>query len=234
MLGEHDRRAPLLVEPAQQPISSSPATGSSCEVGSSSSTIRGPARERRASATRCSSPPRELVASSGRAAARCRARARPPPPPRATAAARLAAALERERQLRAHGAHHELRLGVLEQRARDGGQLGRARARACRAPDHTRAGELAAVEVRHQPPAARSSVDLPRPGQAREHDELARLDRSETSRSAGRGARVGVGDRRARARSRLDPPAVPERPSAHDDERRDSELAGADGALQRG
>ena len=61
------------------PISSSPATGSSCEVGSSSTTTAAgrpaPRRARRAGAR-----PRRARRSAARADARCRAPARPPPP----------------------------------------------------------------------------------------------------------------------------------------------------------
>ena len=99
-----------------------------------------------------------------------------------------AAVLERERQLGAHGAHHHLRLGVLEQRAGDGGQLGRAVVARVEPAGEQPARELAAVEVRDEPGGGAQQRRLARPRPAGEHDELARLDAQRDVRSAGRAA----------------------------------------------
>ena len=86
-----------------------------------------------------------------------------------------AAVLERERQLRADSAHHDLRLGVLEQRAGDRGQLGRAVVARVQPAGEQPARELAAVEVRDEPGRGAQQRRLARPRPAREDDELARL-----------------------------------------------------------
>ena len=99
------------------PINSSPATGSSCDVGSSSSTIRGLPASAAPRATRCFSPPDRSCVERSSSESMPSASATSSTP-RATAAAAVAPALQGERQLRAHRAHHELGLGVLEQHAR--------------------------------------------------------------------------------------------------------------------
>ena len=147
-----------------------------------------------------------------------------------------AAVLERERELGAHRAHHDLRLGVLEQRARDRGQLGRAVLARVEAARHEPPDELAAVEVRHEPGRRAQQRRLAGAGAAREDDELARLDPQrdvgerrprrarDTCRSPGRG----------RARSSADPLAVGERQQGDGQQRhRERELSAADRHHQR-
>ncbi len=100
----------------------------------------------------------------------------------------LAAALERERELGAHAAHHDLRLGVLQQRAgvqRDLG--GRVLARV--EPGYGDAsGEAPPWKCGTRPAAARSSVDLPEPeGPASTQNSPGSSARL-TSHSAGAGA----------------------------------------------
>ena len=95
-----------------------------------------------------------------------------------------AAVLERERELGAHGAHHDLRLGVLEQRAGDGGQLGRAVVARVEPAGEQPPGELAAVEVRHEAGRGAQQRRLARARAAGEHDELARARRAATRRPA--------------------------------------------------
>ena len=101
------------------PISSSPATGSSCEVGSSSRTSRGRSTSAAASATRCSSPPESV--STGRSI-----RSAIPSASVTSSIARaargggLAAQLERQLELAADGRRDDLGLGVLARRGRRG------------------------------------------------------------------------------------------------------------------
>ena len=108
------------------PISSSPATGSSCEVGSSSSTSRGRSDERRGRARPAAARRPRACRSGGRAGARSpsasvdlldrpRARRR-----------RLAAQLERQLELAADGGRDDLRLGLLADEADEAAELGRA------------------------------------------------------------------------------------------------------------
>ena len=105
-----------------------------------------------------------------------------------------AAVLERERELRAHRPHHDLRLGVLEQRAGDGGQLGRAVVARVEPAGQQPPRELAAVEVRHEPGRGAQQRRLARPRPAREHDELAGLDaQGDVGERRPRGARIRVG-----------------------------------------
>ena len=156
------------------PISSSPATGSSCEVGSSSSTIRGRPGERGAERDALLLAAGELV----RGAVEQRVDAERERDLLDAARDRggaVAAALERERELGAHGAHHELRLGILEQHARRRARAARARARACRARRAcTRPAKRPPWKCGTSPQAARSSVDLPCPERPGEQAELAR------------------------------------------------------------
>ncbi len=93
---------------------------------------------------------------------------------RATAAARLAAVLERQRQLGAHAAHHDLGLGVLEDGPADGGQLARPVVAHVEARDRQLAHDLAAVEVRHQPAERAQQRRLARSRLAGQQREAAR------------------------------------------------------------
>ena len=101
----------------------------------------------------------------------------------------VAAALERERELGAHGAHHELRLGVLEEHAREGAEPRRAVLARVEARERDAAGEAPAVEVRHEPAGGTQQRRLAVAGEARQQAELARgARRGSTSRSASRSA----------------------------------------------
>ena len=107
-----------------------------------------------------------------------------------------AAVLERERELGAHRAHHDLRLGVLEQRAGDRGQLGRAVLARVEAAGHA-AGPANSPPWKcgTSPAAARSSVDLPEPEPPASTTNSPGSTRSETSaQRRPRRARIGVGD----------------------------------------
>ena len=170
------------------PSSSSPATGSSWEVGSSSSSSRGRPASAAPSATRCSSPPDSSCverSSRPRDAERERGLLHPARDRRRAPAA----VLERERELGAHGAHHDLRLRVLEQRPGDGGQLGRAVLARVEPARHQPPGELAAVEVRDEPGRRAQQRRLARAGAAREHARTRPARRAgRRRRSAGRSA----------------------------------------------
>ncbi len=104
-----------------------------------------------------------------------------------------AAVLERERQLGADGAHDHLGLGILEQRAGDRGERGRAVLARVQPAAGELARERAAVEVRHEPGGRAQERRLARAGGAGQHDELARLDRQRHVAQRRLGAGVGVG-----------------------------------------
>ena len=89
---------------------------------------------------------------------------------------RLAAVLQRQLQLRPHAAHHDLRLGLLEDRAAHGGQLAGAVVAHVEAAHAQLAGRLAAVEVRHEAAERAQQRRLAGAGHPREHGERARLE----------------------------------------------------------
>ena len=106
-----------------------------------------------------------------------------------------AAVLEREGELGADGAHHDLRLRVLEQRAGDGGEVARPVLARVEPADDARGRRTSPPwKWGTRPQAARSSVDLPRPRAPASTHELARLDAEATRRAARARAapRVGV------------------------------------------
>ncbi len=168
------------------PISSSPATGSSCEVGSSSTTSAGRPASAAPSATRCSSPPGQLAGRRGRAAAAIPSASAASSTPRATAARRLAPVLERERELGANRPHHDLGLGVLEQRPDPRRELARAVLAGVhpgdRDPARQRRRRGSAARAR-SPPAAASTCPSPMP--RRRSTSSPGLRFRLTSRSAG-------------------------------------------------
>ena len=182
------------------PSSSSPATGSSWDVGSSSSATAGRPASAAPSATRCSSPPDSSCVERSSSCAM----------PSASAGLLHAArdsgrreplVLEREGELAADRVHHDLRLGVLEQRAGHRGQRRRLVGACVEAAGRHAARELATVEVRHQPARGAQQRRLARAGAAREHHELARRDLEVDAAQRGRAdARVGVGDALERER----------------------------------
>ena len=126
-------------------------------------------------ATRCSSPPEsESVRRSSScatpivSATSSTARAMAPPV--------LAAVLQRQRDLGPHPAHHDLRLGVLEDRPADGGQLGRTVLAQVQAADGQPPARVPAVEVRHQAAQRPQQRRLARPRQAGKHGERALVE----------------------------------------------------------
>ena len=92
------------------------------------------------------------------------------------AAGRLAPVFERQLELGAHAAHHDLALGLLEDRAADRGQVAGAVLAHVEPADTQLAARLAAVEVRDEPAERAQECRLPRAGDAREHREGARLE----------------------------------------------------------
>ena len=193
VLGEHDRGAPLLVDPPQD--AEQLVAGDRIELRRRLVEQQQPraSRQRRAERHALQLAARQLVrraveqpgdAERERGLLDATGDRRRPP----------AAILERERELRAHGPHHDLRLGVLEQRAGDGGQLGRAVVARVEAAGEQPPREHAAVEVRHEARRGAQQRRLARAGPAREHDELARLDaQGHVGQRRPRGARIGVG-----------------------------------------
>jgi hypothetical protein len=165
VLGEQDRRPPLLVEAAQQRRAARrPRPGRAARSARRARAARGRPASAAPSATRCSSPPESV------AVWRSSSASIPSASATSSTAARdrdrvVAAVLERERELGPHRPHHDLRLGVLEQRAdvlgeRAGTVLAQVQPADLRAP-----GEVAAVEVRHEPAdaaAAASTCPSPR------------------------------------------------------------------------
>ena len=102
-----------------------------------------------------------------------------------------AGVLERKGQLGAHRPHDDLRLGILEQRARDGRERRGVVGPRVEPGDLQPAGELPAVEVRHEPGGGAQQGRLARAARAREHDELAGRDLEVDVAQRGRG-RAGV------------------------------------------
>ena len=194
VLGEHDRGAPLLVDAAQD--AEQLVAGHRVELGGRLVEQQQPRpggqrrAERDALELAAGQLVRRAVEQPGDAERErglldpARDRRRAP-----------AAVLERERELGAHRAHHDLRLGVLEQRAGDRGQLGRAVVARVEPAGEQPARELAAVEVRHEPGRGAQQRRLARPRPAGEDDELARLDaQRDVGQRRPRGARIRVGD----------------------------------------
>ena len=194
VLGEQDRRPPLLVEPAQQReqlvagdrvelrgrLVEREQPRAPGECGAERDTLELAAREidRRALEQRLDAErERDLLDPAGR-----RDGAVP-------------AILERERQLRADRAHHDLGLGILEQRADLAGERRRAVLAQIHAADLGAAVEVPAVEVRHEAGRDAEQRRLARRGAAGEHDELALGDLERQLAQRGRRRpRVGVGD----------------------------------------
>ena len=107
----------------------------------------------------------------------------------------VAAAFQRQGELRAHGARHELGLGVLEQGARDGAELGGPVLAGVHAGERHRAGEAPAVEVRDQPAGGAQQRRLAVAGEPREQAQLAGLDLEADVLERGLlDVRVAVGD----------------------------------------
>ena len=185
VLGEHDRRPPLLVEPAQQPDElvardGIQLRGRLVEQHDARARPRAPRRARRAAARH-----RTARASGGPAAPRSRAPA-PPPPPRAPPRRRPAAVLQRKRQLGAHGRHHRLGLRVLEERAGDRREIAGAVLARVHPADDGAAGECAAVEVRDEAGGGAQQRRLARGRQAGEHARTRRARRRARRRAARR------------------------------------------------
>ena len=87
-----------------------------------------------------------------------------------------AAVLERERELGADRPHHDLRLGVLEERADGAGDRSRALVAGVEAGDRHRTLDLTPVEVRNETADGAQECRLPEPGRTGEDDDLARSD----------------------------------------------------------
>ena len=207
----------------RSPISSSPATGSSCEVGSSSRSTAGVRRASRR-ARRAAARRRRARRSGGRAADRSRARARPP----RRRARRPPAARPRFSSANASSARtvpiticvSGSWKSVPTARAIDPGRSSRVSMPAT----WTEPFDLATVEVRHKAAEGPQQRRLSRTGGAGKDDELAGRDLEvDAPERVGLGARIAVAERAhsrprsshasatertARARRRAAPPAI--------------------------
>ena len=183
-------------------ISSSPATGSSWEVGSSRSTSWGRVTRAAARATRCSSPPERVstarssrcgIASASATSSTARARV-DGEAPRSSSGSAISAG--------DRGRDH-LGLGVLSDVADVGGELAGAGGEGVDAGHLDPAVDLAAVEVRDQAAGGAQQGRLAAGGAAGEEDQLsgADLERDVAQGRAG-GVRVGVGEALDRERRR--------------------------------
>src|ERR1039458_3560622 len=107
----------------------------------------------------------------------------------------VAAALERECQLRAHGARDELGLGILEQRAGERPQARRSVLVGVEAGEGHPSREAAAVEMGHEATGGVQQRGLSTPREAREQAELAWLDlEADITERRSVSVRVAVGD----------------------------------------
>ncbi len=189
VLGEHDRRVGVLVEPPQQRRTArrprpDPAARSARRARSAPAARRARRRARRAGARRPTAR-----RSDGRAGARSRARAPPPRPPRATAGA----GSPRFSSGNASSARTVPITTCVS------GSWNSVPTAAASSPGPCSRVSIPATDTRPastppwkwgtSPLAARSRVDLPDPDAAGEHDELAGADRqARPRRSAGRRA----------------------------------------------
>jgi hypothetical protein len=149
MLAQHDRRVPLLVEPSQQ--ADQLVAGDRVELRG------GLVEQHHARASRERGAERHaLLLAAGELVRGAVEQVVDPERERHllhTArhrACRVAAALEREGDLGAHRAHHELRLGVLEERARERPEMRGRMLAGVESRDRHPPGEAAPVEVRDQ------------------------------------------------------------------------------------
>ena len=157
--------------------------------------------------------------------------------PRATAPAVVPATLQRERELGAHRAHHQLALGVLEERAGERPQVGGPMLARVEPGELHPPGEMPPVEVRHEAARGAQQRGLAVPGEPGEQAELARGDlEADVIERGSPGVGVVVRDVVGRrGRSWLDPPAVGEREEDREHKRSaEREQTEADGACTSG
>ena len=176
VLDEHDGGLPLLVETAQLPDEL--IAGDGVELGGRLVEQHEPRarRESRAERDALQLPAGELVG--GAVEQVCDPERERHLLDAARDGGRLVAeVLERERQLGAHRAHHDLGLGVLQHGAGDRAELGRAMVAGVEPVDEHASGELATVEVRDEAAGRAQERRLARPRQSGDDHELAGLDR---------------------------------------------------------
>ena len=176
VLGDHDRGAPVLVQAAQLPDEL--VSGDRVELGGrlveheQRRVVHHRRRDRHAL---------QLAAREGVGAAI--QEVRHPEPQRRLLhrprhrAARLAAMLQRQLELGPDSAHHDLRLGLLEDRAAHRRELPRPVVAHVEPADGQRTRGLATVEVRHETAEGAQERRLPRARHAGQHREGPGLDR---------------------------------------------------------
>ena len=185
VLGEHDRRPPLLVEPPQQPDELVAGDGVELRGRLVEQHEPRPAGERRAERDALQLAAATARASGGRAARAMPSASAASSTPRATAAGAAPRFSSGKRELGAHRPQHDLRLGVLEQRAGDRGEVARPVLARVEPADARRARRTSPPwKCGTSPQAARSSVDLPAAERPASDDELARRRRAARRRAA--------------------------------------------------
>ena len=149
------------------------ASGSSCDIGSSRSNSCGSSASADARQTRCSSPPESsTVFRPQRWSASTDVECALDPGP--DLGGRDAEVLEPESDLVRDDRHHDLVLGVLEDRRDRAGELGRACAARVEPRDDDPARKAAAVEVRDEPCERAEQRRLAGSGRAEQRDDLVR------------------------------------------------------------
>ena len=172
VLGQHDRGPPLLVEPAQAPSSSSPATESRLRGGFVEQQQARAAGQRGGERDALQLAAAELVRRPVEQTRRSPSASAASSTPRATAGAAQPQVLQRERELGAHRPHHDLRLRVLEQRPRDRRDPRRPVLAGVQPAGLDRPRERPAMEVRHQPGGGAQQRRLARARPAGEQHQL--------------------------------------------------------------
>ncbi len=167
VLREHDRRLPLLVQPSQQTDQLIPGDGVQLRGRLVQQHHLWPARQRRAERDPLLLAAGQLVRGAVEQHVDAK-RERDLLDPTRDRRRPLAPAFQRQRQLGANGAHHELRLGVLEQHARVAAEVRGSVLARVQAGQRHRAGERAAVKVRHEATRRVQERRLAMAGQSRQ------------------------------------------------------------------
>ncbi len=195
VLGQQDRRLPLLVEPPQQPDQLVAGNRVELRGGLVEQNHRRPARKRGAERDALLLASRELVHGAVEQRVDPERQRHLLHSPRGRGR-RLSAALERERELGPHGACHQLRLGVLEQRADHCAEARRRMRARVEASDPHGAGEASAVKMGNKAAGRAQERRLALTGEPRQQAQFAGLE-LEADIGERRLSRAGVAVRHA-------------------------------------